>query len=534
MMRFKKFLLLAVILTIILSGCKKWDDHIAVNNQDLTQDLYTVVKNDPALSRFAELVTQAGLDSLLKSPKTFTVWAPSNTALATLDPSIPNDINKLRSFILNHISYQLYFTKDAQTSIRIGMLNGKYNNFLANKFEDAALTSADKYVRNGVLHVIDKYIPVLPNLWDYINSTTATYRQNSFVAGLNFLTFDPSLAIIDSISATTGLPIYHPGTGIVIKNSFNEKVFDTRREDKQFTYFIIADAGLTLKSDSLKPYFATASPTRTDSLAKWYVVKDLIVENLYPTTASLPAVLISKFGVPIPINTSLIIDSKKVSNGMVYVLSLSGITTASKFQQIIVQGENPSGFQSDKTSNTSYRIRKDRPDTTKTYSDLMVSGHGVTDYYAFYRLNEMPTMKYNVYARAINDFQTQVVFQSVSLFSFVPPAAFTQIPGVPVFIPTAPRSPAQLWYPVPSTRGGVAPLPAIYTFVPPGFAAVSLSSPNGAFTETFLGSFTSNSFGTLDIRLMSGATATLPTLPVFGATGSGPIVLDYLRIVPVP
>ena len=253
-MRFKKeHILFAVIFTLVMSGCKKWEDHTAIGNQDLTKDLNTAIKNEPTLSRFAELVTQAGLDTLLKSSMTFTVWAPSNNALATLDPSIPNDITKLRSFVLNHISSQLYFTRDAQTSKRIGMLNGKYNNFLNNKFEDATITSADKYVKNGVLHIIDKYILVLPSLWDYINSTTAQYTQNNFIAGLNFSTFDPSLAVIDSISSSTGQPVYHPGTGVVIRNRFNDKVFDTRKEDKQYTYFIIANAGFTLKADSLKP-----------------------------------------------------------------------------------------------------------------------------------------------------------------------------------------------------------------------------------------------------------------------------------------
>src|SRR5258706_7506609 len=171
-MRFKKeYFLLMFISTIIAGGCKKWKDHIAIDNQDLTRDLYTTIKSDPSLSRFADLVSQAGLDTLLQSSKNYTVWAPSTTALATLDPSITSDVNKLRSFILNHISNLLYFTKDAQTSKRIGMLNGKYNNFQGNKFEDATITSADHFVKNGVLHIIDKYIPVLPSLWDYINST---------------------------------------------------------------------------------------------------------------------------------------------------------------------------------------------------------------------------------------------------------------------------------------------------------------------------------------------------------------------------
>ena len=503
-MRFRKeYLLLAVIVPAVIIGCKKWEDHTAVNNQDLTKDLSTAIKDEPTLSRFAELITQAGLDSLLQSSKTFTVWAPSNSALNTLDPSIISDINKLRSFILNHVSYQLYFTKDAQISKRIGMLNGKYNNFLNNKLEDATITSADKYVKNGVLHIIDKYILVLPNLWEYINSTTGQYTQNSFIAGLNFPTFDPSLAVIDSISSSTGLPVYHPGTGIVIKNSFNEKVFDTRREDKQYTYFIIENAGFILKADSLKPYFKSSGTATTDSLDKWNIVKDQVVDVLYPTVASLPAVLVSKFGIPIPIDASLITDSRKVSNGMVYVVSLSGVTTASKFRQSVVQGEAPFGFQSDKTANTSYRVRFN-PVAGQNYSDILVTGHGVTGYYSFYRLNEMPSMKYNVYAFAVNDFQTNNMVQSIIPVYFTAPSTFTTLPCISSQLPA---NTTQLSY------------------------AVPLKTAAGAYNEVFLGSFTSNLYGTLDLRLTSAGTA---NPPVLGSSGTGPIVLDYLRLVPIP
>src|SRR6185503_11278150 len=405
MMRIKKELLLSgVIVVAMFAGCKKWDDHTAVNNKDLTKDIYTAIKNESSLSKFAELISQAGLDSLLQSSKTFTVWAPSNTALTSLDPAITGDITKLRSFILNHISYQLYFTRDVPTLKRIGMLNGKYNNFLNNKLEDATITTADKYVKNGVLHIVDKYILVLPNLWEYINSTAAQYTQNGFISALNFSTFDPSLAVVDSISSSTGLPVYHPGTGIVIKNSFNERVFDTRKEENQYTYFIIANAGFALKADSLKPYFKSSTTAITDSLDRWNIVKDLVVDALYPSITSLPPVLISKFGIAIPIDASLITDVKKVSNGIVYVVSSSGITTASKFRPVTIQGETPSGFQSDKTGNTNYRVRFN-PVTGQNYSDILVSGHGVTGYYSFYRLNEMPSMKYNVFAWAVNDFQ---------------------------------------------------------------------------------------------------------------------------------
>jgi hypothetical protein len=380
------------------------------------------------------------------------------------------------------------------------MLNGKYHNFFKTKIEDATITAADKYVSNGVLHVIDKAMLVLPNVWEFINSTTATYLQNSFIAGLNFQQFDPSLATIDSISVLTALPVYHPGTGFVTKNQFNVQVSDLQREDKQYTYFVIANTGFTTAVNALKPYYASAIPAITDSLAKWNVVKDLIVDTLYPTAASLPATLTSKFGIPVPILQASIIDTKKVSNGIVYVLSSSAITVASKFPPIVFQGEEPDGFsRTDKRGNTFYRI-KTNPVTGLNFSDLLVTGHGVTGFYAYYRLNEAPSMKYNVYGVAVNDFQTAAVFQSVSVNYLVPPSTYTTVP-------------------VSSVQ-----LPAVTT----QFAwAVPLNTATGAYNEVLLGTFTTNQYGILEFRLISGGTT-------LGSSGTAPIVMDYLRLVPVP
>jgi Fasciclin domain len=475
----KRSLLIPLVFIISITACKKWQDHIEVGNPDLKQDLLQAIASNSDLSKFKEYISKTGLDTLLQSSKTFTVWAPSNTALSTLDPAIVNDNVRLRSFLLNHISNQSYFTRDAQTMLRVPVLNGKYNNFLANKFDDANITSADRFVKNGVLHVIDKSIPVLQSIWDYINATTAQYTQNAFIAGLNFNAFDPSLATIDSISSTTGLPVYKPGTGIVVKNKFNEQVYNVKDESKQFTYFVIANAGFTLESDSLKIYFATGNTTSTDSLAKWNTVKDLIVSGAYPSTALTG--LVSRSGVSIPINPSQIIETRKLSNGIVYVLSNVNVRTVDKFKQLTIQGENPSGFLIDRTANTNYRVRLN-PVTNQNFNDILVTGHGVTTFYSYYRLNEMPSMKYRVFGFGVNDFQTGALTQNI----------------VPKYL-----SPA-----------------GVYSTLATLLHTVPLNTAAGAYNELLIGEFTSTNYGTLEIQL-TGVT-------------TGPIVLDYLRIVPLP
>jgi hypothetical protein len=162
------------------------------------------------------------------------------------------------------------------------------------------------------------------------------------------------------------------------------------------------------------------------------------------------------------------------------------VRTINKFKDIIVQGEFPSGFLSDKTGNTNYRIRVN-PVTQQDFADIMITGHGVTTYYAYYRLNDMPSMKYRVYALGTNDFTATAFAQTIVPKFYVPPV----------------------------TPGG---LPT-YTTLASLNHNVPVYTAAGAFDEKFLGEFTVTNFGTLEIQLT--------------CTATNPLVLDYLRLFPV-
>jgi uncharacterized surface protein with fasciclin (FAS1) repeats len=478
-----KYLFFLLTVIVAFTACKKWDDHTAVTNEDLNQNLLETISSNPDLSTFRQFISKTGLDSLLQASKNFTVWAPTNNALQGLDPAIVNDVAKLKSFVLNHIANQSYLTRDVQGATRVPMVNGKYISFTSSKFDDANINTS-KFSSNGTLYTIDKGITVLPNIWELVNSTVSQYAQNSFVAALNFNDFDPSLAIVDSISANTGLPVYKPGTGVVSKNKFKEKVYDLSREDKQYTYFVIQNANFTTESDSLKKYYATASTASTDTLAKWNTVKDFAIEGIY--TSNQLSGLVSKFGTPIPINAADIVETKKMSNGIVYVLSKLDIKTNDKFKTIIVQGESPNGFLSNKSGNTFYRLRTN-PLNNQQYADLMISGHGTTGYYSYYDLAETPSITYKVYALAQNDFQA---------------AAFSENVVVKYLTAPAPVQLANLLYAIPAaTNNGVINATA--------------------YNEVLLGNLVVTNYGTIQIQLTAN-------------TSSTPMVLDYLRLVPQP
>ncbi len=475
----KRILAIAVLFGVMLiSGCNKWKDHTAIGQQDLTVNLLQAIGNNPDLSKFKEYINKTGLDTVLQASKTFTIWAPTNTALATLDAAVVADNAKLKAFLLNHISNQLYFIKDVVVPQRILMLGAKYNNFSTVKFDEAALATTDKYVSNGVLHTINGIVPPLQNIWEFVNATTAQYVQNAYVVGLNYNGFDPTKAIIDSISVLTGLPVYRPGTGLVQRNYFNDRVYDLKREDKQYTYFVMQDANFVVEADSLKNYFNTGITTVTDSLTRWNVVKDLAHDALYANALAIPPAVISRSGVAVPVSSAFLVDVKRMSNGYVYIFSKLDVPTKNKFLPITLQGEFPSGFLSDKTGNTNYRLRLN-PATGINFNDIMITGHAVTTYYSFYRTTETPSIKYQVYILGTNDFQA---------------AAFSQtIIG---------------WH------TGLAVAQGTLTH------AVPLHTATGAYNEMYLGDITISRFGTVEWRLT--------------ATATNPIVMDYMRLVPVP
>src|ERR1700733_6720592 len=92
---------------IVFFGCsKKWDDHDKITDNAINTNLLTAIKNTTTLAKFTDLLVKSGYDKIISSSKTYTVWAPTDQALQTLDPAIVADTAKLKLFVGNHISNQ--------------------------------------------------------------------------------------------------------------------------------------------------------------------------------------------------------------------------------------------------------------------------------------------------------------------------------------------------------------------------------------------------------------------------------------------
>ncbi len=472
-----------VITSLVLSACKPWDDRLVGSQEDLGKNLFVEISSQSNLSTFKDLLVKTGYDKVLASSKNYTVWAPTNEALATLSSTITGDTTALKAFVGNHIALQSYvMPSTAQTPVMITLLNGKTLYFSKDTFGTAAITASNKYVGNGILHILGSSVAVLPSIWDYINTSKSIYTQNSSVASLVTRVFNPAKAIVDSISATTGQPIYRPNTGYELVNAFARNVYDISQEDKRYTYFVLENTAFMNERAKLNDYFKTGGADTTANLTAYNTTKDLVVEGDY-SLDQLPAALKSKFGVTLTIDKSAITQSLKLSNGTVHIVKSIGVNIAEKFQPIIVQGENYSARMPVSLGSSVIAVRNRlNPLTNTTFNDISVIGHGNSGFWLNYKVTT-PSIKYKVYWVVVNDlYATNTATGETSTFAINQKLAMGSLTSA--------------------------------TFAYPAAAL-----PVKNYTEQLLGEYTVNNYGTLNMFLV--------------ANGTAAISLDYIKLVPV-
>jgi fasciclin domain-containing protein len=367
-------LLLVVVFGCVTAGCNKWKDIDTLSDPESGQDLFQRVQSMPELSRFAELLSKTGYDQLIASSKNYTVFAPTNDALATIDPAVLNDTAKLRLFVGNHIANQVQQVEGSNV-VRLPMINGKYNNLQGMQFDEAKITTANKYGKNGLLHIIDKAVPALSNVWGFVQDSPLmpTYQK----------------AFLLSQKDSSGNYYYF------------RNVYDMRDEKKQYTFFAMADTSYLKEMAKYIPFYATSTGDSTIVLSQLIIVRDLAIEGAY-TAASLPDTVLSKYNTKVGINKSDIVQTIKVSNGYVHLMRNLPVLPKHKFQQYIIQGENFTSTKLDRSGNTYIRERYN-PVTGKDFRDVLVFNHGNAQYYLGYRLTNVPAMKYKAYWVALHD-----------------------------------------------------------------------------------------------------------------------------------
>ncbi|WP_316807756.1 fasciclin domain-containing protein [Pedobacter agri] len=461
-----------------LSACKDvLDEHTEIINADNTIDVFQKLAAQPNLSKFSDYIRSTGYDKLLVSSQNYTVWAPTNEALATLDASISADPAKLKDFVANHIALTtIAAPKSSADTLKVQLLNKKFATLIGKTFEEAGVTGNGQFVKNGAIYTIDKPVPTKLNVWEFMLSSTDAPLQSNYISNISTMVIDSANATIIGYN-NSGAPIYAPNPPMVSRNLYWTSVADLRTENQQYTFFMLQDAAFSSETAKLTPYYAA-----NDKLG---LVSDFTVKGLYPVD-KLPDTLLSTRGVKIPLTKAAVVKSYRASNGIVHVVSALPFRIKDKVPTFKIEGELPFSFRADRTGNTFYRTKLDNKGIL--YKDIEVYDHSISEYYIRYVKSSVPMVKYKVYARAVagaaGDAQVSAFTQRYFIYNSL------------TSTPTA----------------------SVYDL----FATHNVTLLN--YDEVYLGEYTPKQFGLLDLRLTSAASTT---------KGVSTLILDYLRFEPI-
>ncbi len=166
---------IALITSVSLGSCSDtWDDHYE-SLSGLTYDgsLLGYLQDNPDLSDFVEVVKASGFDKDLASNQVLTVIAPKN---GSFDKQyylnlIQNGRKKevIDEFIKNHICrYNISMGAEEQTVTMMNKKNVKLGTISEGTIEEENVDKMNVSCSNGVVHVIDGYLPYQYNIYEFL------------------------------------------------------------------------------------------------------------------------------------------------------------------------------------------------------------------------------------------------------------------------------------------------------------------------------------------------------------------------------
>lgn len=333
-----------------MSACSdEWDDHYKPSDSGAsTATVMEMVKADASLSQFAKMIEIAGYADLLSSSQTFTVFAPTNDALASVDIT---DEALVRRIVLNHIA-RFNVSTATPGNQGVKMYNGKRFFFNGLTFGSAPIVSADNRAANGIVHVVSSQIPYAYNLREYIDTHSNTTEIAAFIARFDEQKLD--------LEASRPLSVNEQGQTVYdsVMVAYN-RIFEhdplglgaIASEDSLFTMIIPTDDAWRQAYQRIAPYFNVydADPAVADSIRDVQTSMAILSDLVYREQIADPAayeIIESTSGSEITNPAALFAGTTLInaSNGLIYEApTLNYDNTLTWNKPIEVEGETTTG-----------------------------------------------------------------------------------------------------------------------------------------------------------------------------------------------
>lgn len=335
----------------VLSSCSEWDDHYGMDDKSVaSQNLMELLANNPETSSFASIVRQSGYDKLLEGSQSYTVFAPTNKALANYKET---RIDSLRRLVNNHIAR---YTQPTSTSTSIGvkMLNGKvyyFNSPTGFSGVPFGAVTNDK-ATNGILHEMSDRLPYFSNIYELLANSPDYSKVYDFIHQFDEVKFDRENSTEIDVD-DQGRPVYD-SVWINYNKLLDHVAYGIGRiqkEDSAYAMIVPNNTAWDEAYNRIKPSFAFYSTDEAyadsvqDIRTKLAIINDLVYRTSSATPWSADS-LQSTSGSVIK-NISQLFNgtvAKTVSNGHVFVTSNLGYNNRETWDKpILVEAEEQNG-----------------------------------------------------------------------------------------------------------------------------------------------------------------------------------------------
>ncbi|MGM0620430.1 MAG: fasciclin domain-containing protein [Bacteroidota bacterium] len=168
----------AVLSIFLLATCtKEWDDHYNVYPETVDQNVWEALQNDPEITDFINLLEDFRYDTLFKSDIPYTLFVPSNEALAGY-----MSLNEVDTTLLNyHIVTHFIQSASIEGIRKVQTLSKKYALFertgIQTKLDGIALKNESPLYNNGKYFVLEEVAKPLPNLYQFYKENNPVLRD---------------------------------------------------------------------------------------------------------------------------------------------------------------------------------------------------------------------------------------------------------------------------------------------------------------------------------------------------------------------
>ncbi len=241
------------ILSQLIFACQdaEWDNHYSASGSTATASLIELLRSHSEYSKFVTLLEQTGGDSILAYDQTFTVFAPTNDALADLGTGE----GTMTEIVKNHVARYLYGPANLAdtTYLRVKMLNGKYQELTREgsevRFAGIQLPPDPLIATNGIIYSLKQKAQYYGNLWEILANSTGRYDSlYHYIAAFNDTTTIKSAIEVGENSR---------GQKLYFHNQWMKKYGAINLEDSLYTAFLPTNEGWNAAYAAISPYFRT-------------------------------------------------------------------------------------------------------------------------------------------------------------------------------------------------------------------------------------------------------------------------------------